>query len=294
MEWLLRLVTTLAIVSSAHPVLRTRTMLGKTTLLEAWLWGVVAICLWGLTWCVSDLFPIFPKGLADQLWLVSAGLILSPFVAALGSRRPGSRVWSFFVVLPVILVLMLPAVTAWNRDLRPTPLRLETPMVVGYALVLVMGAGNYLGTRFAVPALLVAGASLTVVWPLSELGERYPLAASSTLHAGATAAVSIAAWLGAHQAARTKRSRQNPLDTVWDDYRDFFGIVWGRRVMDRVNHTAQEEGWPVRLQFEGFVPVDAASSSELSPDQRDRVEQALRWLLRRFVDPEWIDERMAG
>jgi hypothetical protein len=167
-------------------------------------------------------------------------------------------------------------------------------MVVGYVLVLVMGAGNYLGTRFAVPALLVAGASLTVVWPLSELGDRYPLAASSTLHAAATFAVSIAAWLGAHQAARTKRSRQNPLDTVWDDYRDFFGIVWGRRVMDRVNHTAQEEGWPVRLRFEGFVPVDSASSSELSPDQRARVEQVLRWLLRRFVDPEWIDERMTG
>jgi hypothetical protein len=151
-----------------------------------------------------------------------------------------------------------------------------------------------LGTRFAIPALLVAAASLTIVWPLSQLGERYPVVASSTLHAAAMVAVSVAAWLGARHAARTKSSRQNPLNTVWADFRDFFGIVWGRRVMDRVNHTAQEEGWPVRLQFEGLIPVDFANSSELSPDQRARVEQVLRWLLRRFVDPEWIDERMAG
>src|SRR5580658_9314791 len=149
MEWLLRLMSTLAIVSSARPVLRARVVLSKTTLLEAWRWGVVAICMWGVSWVISDLAPIVPLGLADQFWLASAVLMISPFVSALGARRPGSRVWSFFVVLPVMVVLMLPAVTAWNRDLRPTPLRLETPMVTGYALVLVMGTGNYLGRRFA-------------------------------------------------------------------------------------------------------------------------------------------------
>jgi hypothetical protein len=293
MEWLLRLMATLAVVSSTRPVLRTRMMLSKTTLLEAWLWGVVAIGVWGLTWCMTDLVQVVSRGSADQLWLASAVFMLSPFIAALGSRRPGSRVWSFFVVLPVILVLLLPAVTAWNRDLRPTPLRLETPMVAGYALVLVMGAGNYLGTRFAIPALLVAGASLTIVWPLSALGERYPVA-RSTLHAAATIAVSMAVWLGTRQAAKTRAVSPNPLNTVWSDFRDFFGIVWGRRVMDRVNHTAQQESWPVRLQFDGFLPIDAANSADLSPDQKARAEQVLRWLLRRFVDPEWIDERMAG
>lgn len=193
----------------------------------------------------------------------------------------------------MILVLLLPAVTAWNRDLRPTPLRLETPMVVGYALVLVMGAGNYLGTRFAIAALFAAGASFTIVWPLSELGERYPTA-NSTLHAAATIAVSIATWLGARQAAKIRSVSPNPLSTVWNDFRDFFGIVWGRRVMDRVNHTAQQESWPVRLQFDGFVPIDAAKPGDLSLDQKVRVEQVLRWLLRRFVDPEWIDERIAA
>ena len=293
MEWLLRLMATLAIVSCARPILRMRVVLSKTTLLEAWLWGVVTIGLWGLTWLATDMTHAASAGWADQLWLASAVFMLSPFVAALGARRPGSRVWSFFVVLPVIVVLMLPAVTAWNRDLQPTPLRLETPMVVGYALVLVMGAGNYLGTRFAIPALLIAGASLAIVWPLSQLAERHSVTAS-TLHSAALIGVSIAVWLGAHQAAKRARIRQNSLNTVWNDFRDFFGIVWGRRIMDRLNLTAQQEDWPVRLQFEGFVPLDRGNPAGPPPEQMARVEQGLRWLLRRFVDPAWIDERMGG
>lgn len=293
MVWLLQLMATLAIVSCAHPMLRTRVMLGKTTLLEAWLWGVVAICLWGLTWLATDLTHIASAGGADQLWLASAVLMLSPFVAALGARRPGSRVWSFFVVLPVLAVLMLPAVTAWNKDLRPTPLRLETPMLIGYALVLVMGAGNYLGTRFAIPAMLAAAACLCIVFPMSEVAEQF-LWEGRTIHAAATIAIGVAAWLGARQAGRAKRSRPNPLDTVWSDFRDFFGIVWGKRIMDRMNLTAQQEGWPVRLHVDGFVPVDSAKPAQPALEQTVRVEQAFRWLLRRFVDPEWIDERMAG
>jgi hypothetical protein len=293
MEWLLRLMATLAIVSSAHPVLRARVVLSKTTLLEAWRWGVVAICTWSATWVLSDLSSIIPRGLADQLWLASAVLMVSPFVAALGARRPGSRVWTFFVVVPVIAVLMLPAVTAWNRDWQPTPLRLETPMLAGYGLVLVMGAGNYLGTRFAIPALLTAAASFSVVLPMSELADRYAHS-SAKLHSAATIALSFAAWLAARQAAKAGPARRKPIDTVWSDFRDFFGIVWGRRLMDRVNVTAQQEGWLVRLHYEGFVPVDPSRPMELPPDQMVRAEQTLRWLLRRFVDSEWIDERMAG
>jgi hypothetical protein len=293
MESLLRLMATLAIVSSAHPVLRTRVVLSKTTLLEAWRWGVVAICTWGASWVSTDLLPVVPRGLADQLWLASAVLMVSPFISVLGARRPGSRVWSFFVVLPVMVVLMLPAVTAWNRDLRPTPLRLEAPMIAGYALVLVMGAGNYLGTRFAIPALVSACSSMSIVWSQSELADRYPLHRSA-LHAMATIAISLAVWLAAHQAAKTGPSGRKPIDAVWNEFRNLFGIVWGRRVMDRVNVTAQQEGWIVRLHFEGFVPIDSSGPAELPPDQMVRAEQTLRWLLRRFVDPEWIDQRMAG
>jgi hypothetical protein len=285
--------STMAIVSSTLPVLQARVVLDKTTLLEAWRWSVLALCVWAGTWSVTELVPIVRGGPSDQLWLASAVLMLSPFVAALGARRPGSRVWSWFIVLPVMIVLSLPAVTAWNRDLHPTPLRLEAPMLAGYGLVLVMGAGNYLGTRFAGSAFLAAAACLSVVWPMSEWSSRFPWLRSTT-HAVATIGLSLAAWLGAWQARRTTRMQRNALDRVWNDFRDFFGIVWGRRVSDRVNDAAAQENWPVRLHLDGFAPADPSKPTELSPAQSDRSEQVLRWLLRRFVDPGWIDERLSG
>jgi hypothetical protein len=190
-------------------------------------------------------------------------------------------------------VLFLPAVTAWNRDLRPAPLHLEAPMLAGYGLVLVMGAGNYLGTRFAVSAFLIAVACLSVVWPMSVFASRSPWPAS-TMRAAATIGLSVATWLAAWQAGRRRRRRGHRLERVWGDFRDLFGVVWGRRMMDRLNDAAREEGWPVRLHFDGFAPVDPAKPVELSPEQSARVEHALRWLLRRFVDPEWIEERMTN
>ena len=64
--------------------------------------------------------------------------------------------------------------------------------------------------------------------------------------------------------------------------------------MDRINDTARQEGWSVQMHFDGLVPIDVSKPADLSPEQLERVDQALRWLLRRFVDPEWIDERQKG
>lgn len=284
---------TVAIVSSARPMLQARVALRETTLLEAWRWGVVALSVWTGTWIVTELAPIVRGGGADQLWLASAVLMVSPFVAALGARRPGSRIWSWFIVLPVMVVLFLPAVTAWNRDLHAAPLRLEAPMLVGYGLVLFMGAGNYLGTRFAVPALLTAAACLSVVWPMTELASR-SASHSKAIHAAATLGLSMAAWLAAWQARRATRPLENPIERVWSEFRDFFGVVWGRRILERVNETARQEGWPVRLHFDGIAAADPSKPASLTPQQADRLEKVLRWLLRRFVDPQWIDKRMSG
>jgi hypothetical protein len=293
MEPLLRLMATVAIVSCARPVLQTRVVLAKTTLLEAWRWGIVALCAWGGAWFVTEVVPLVRGGFVDQLWLGAAVLMVSPFIAALGARRPGSRVWSWFVVLPVVVVLMLPAVTAWNRDLRPTPLRLEFPMVAGYGLVLVMGTGNYLGRRFALAGCLVAAACLIVVCPMSDLGARISWP-RSVVHSAATILLSLGVWIGARQARRRTNEGRHAIERVWNDFRDIFGVVWARRFLDRVNDVACHEGWPVRLHFDGLASADDPSKPvELTQEQSARIESVMRWLLRRFVDPEWIDERMA-
>ena len=97
MELLLRLMATVAIVSCARPVLRARVVLAKTTLLEAWRWGIVALCAWGAVWLVTEMVPLLRGGLADQFWLAAAVLMISPFVAALGrgdrGRASGAGSW---------------------------------------------------------------------------------------------------------------------------------------------------------------------------------------------------------
>jgi hypothetical protein len=312
-----------AIVSSVPAVLAARNRLRKTTLLGAWLWGAVALGAWGVTFFVTEVLGVVSEGVADQMWLASAVLLVCPFIAVLGARRPGSRVWGLFIVAPLAVVLDLPAATAWNRDFHPAPLRLEVPMLAGYGLVLLMGAGNYLGTRFALPALLAAAAMLLVPVSMSSLHwfpESFPARAAATLLLGiavGTAAIAMrkAARRGRNLSPspipmdfglrRAQSSRElsragegrvraaSPFDRLWNDFRDLYGIVWARRVMDRVNDAAVHEGWPVRLHLHGFAGLDPAHPPSLAPDQLQQIERTLRWLLRRFVDPEWIDERIA-
>src|ERR1700733_1607794 len=184
MEGALRLVASVAILSSVPAVLAARITLRGTTLLGAWVWAAFALTVWALTFFASELLGWLPEGAADQAWLASAVLLVCPFVAVLGARRPGSRVWDLFIVAPLAVVLALPAVTAWNRDFSPAPLHLEVPMLAGYGLVLLMGAGNYLGTRFVFPALLAAAAGLLVPVSMSSLRclpDSFPTRAAATV-----------------------------------------------------------------------------------------------------------------
>jgi hypothetical protein len=233
---------------------------------------------------------LIPDGTGDQLWLASAALLATPFIAVLGARRPGSRVWSVFIVAPLAIVLDLPAATAWNRDLHPAPLHLEVPMLAGYALVLLMGAGNYLGTRFFIPAVLAALAGLAIPASMSSL---HGLPDAAFARAGATLLLATAVWIAALLIRRAPSRQVTGVDRLWGDFRDRYGIVWARRVLDRVNEAAVRENWPVRLHLEGFLPVDPTAPRPLTPDETQHIEHTLRWLLRRFVDPQWIDERIA-
>ncbi len=304
MEVALRLVAAVAIASCAPAVLAARARLRHTTLRGAWWWGLAALSLWALSFFATEVFGWLREGAADQVWLASAVLLVCPFVAVLGARRPGSRVWDLFIVAPLAIVLDLPAVTAWNRDFEPAALHLEVPMLAGYALVLLMGAGNYLATRFALPALSTVAAMLLVPVSMSSLrgapdpGFARPLA---------TILLSAAIWgavLGLRKSPHADQAAATPFEELWNDFRDLYGIVWARRVLDRINATAVQEGWPVRLQLHGFVPFEGTQQRallggftpparvSLTTEQSDQIEHALRWLLRRFVDPQWIDQRI--
>jgi hypothetical protein len=63
--------------------------------------------------------------------------------------------------------------------------------------------------------------------------------------------------------------------------------------MDRVNFTARQEGWSARLETQGLV-WNPNSTPAQTEHTLKRADHTFRWLLRRFVDEQWIDERLAG
>jgi len=278
----------IAVVCAAVPLVRLVGSVRHTTLVSAARWAWVAAGVWAITWYLEQ-FQFLTSSLREHLWYASAVLALCPAITVLGSRRPGTRVWTWFITIPMILALTWPVLTLWLQGSDLRGLHLETPQLVGYGLVLIMGTGNYIGTRYTLPAFLYAGGNALIVfsssqvWPRSGWGRDEAQVGATGLVA---AAVLLAAFLGRRRAPAADR-----FDRLWADFFDQFGIVWGRRIQDRINHVAAHENWPVRLGLTGFVDVPGSidrATAEI------RMEHTVRWLLRRFVDPSWIDDRLGN
>jgi hypothetical protein len=225
------------------------------------------------------------SGVWEQAGYLAAVLSLCPPMAVLGARRPTNRAWTGFVLAPLVIVLMWPVVTqilhgGWNR-----PPALETPHIVGFLLVLVMGYGNYLGGPLTFPALLSGGGLLLFVLHHAQLPRDGSDRVAELL---ALLVAGCGALAGARRLLRATPAPDR-FDRVWQEFSLLFGLVWSRRVLDRVNALAEKQQWPGRLFADGFHwnrPPDRAVEAQ--------VEHALRWLLRRFVDPGWLDARLGS
>jgi len=269
-----------------------RRHLSQTTLTTAWYWMLLALLLWSVGWTATIIVPVLPIAMADQLWYATAVSMLCPFIAVLGARRPVSRVWTWFVIMPLLIVLEWPAIVMHGDVSDSNSLSLEGPAILGFAVVAIMGLGNYVGTRYAIPVLLAATALVLLVAPFSTAA---PNLFSNRFHSRIWATLAlVAAVLIARRLSRRGAVTQPPFDMLWNDFRSWFGIVWAKRIQDRVNETAEKENWPHRLQPFGFVATEDSSSSIPDSQTHERIEQTMRWLLRRFADPEWIDARLTS
>lgn len=284
MEIYLPIVGAVSLFCVVPALRRLRGTVRKTTLLPAWNWALASWLFWESTWLLK-LCSIHPAVL-DYLWYSVALLGLCPPVTVLGAKRPGARVWAIFVVLPLLLVFAWPAVVGWVHGFPPERLTLETPMLLGYGLVLVMGYGNYLGTRHALPALMIAASLAWLVWHFAET----PEAGESLSPIGPTLLIAIAAVFGTTVTTAPPRALSGE-DRIWQDFQEAFGIVWAKRIMDRINHTATQENWSARLELPGFVWNKTVSAEERFHTLA-RIDHTLRWHLRRFADPAWIEERL--
>ena len=282
-------------------VWRGGSVLRETTVYAAWKWGIAATFFWGLVWVLDSCGKLFSSAVSDHLWYGCAVLSVCPPIAVLGSRRPGNRVWTQFILFPMLLALAWPLMALRLQGSEFRELYLETPQLIGMFLVLVMGIGNYCGTRHTLSALIYGTSVLAVVLTCSARAGGW-ITDRSSVREWSTLGAAIAMIFVLRSGHPIGQSR---FDRVWFDFLDTFGIVWGRRIQDRINFVAEKEGWPVRLVSHGFVSIHPAASMSLdSNDMTEvvgktislasdaRIEHTIRWLLRRFVDPSWCDARL--
>ncbi len=311
-EPVMHVVTMGALVVAAALWWRARRRVAATSLRSAWWWGLAAVLVANAAAAVSLVDPA-SIGLGNHLWYAACVLWLCPAVSVLGGRRPAAQAWSLFVVFPLFLVLEWPVtgvalvapLTGATSGTVFGPVALEWPTVIGWGLVLVMGAGNYLGTRWTLPVLLVVVGLGGLIWPMApwvRSGLDSGTAASCRLAGG------LAIVLALVRASFSRRIRGNVgqpddddqassvrLDRAWVDFRDTFGLVWARRVEDRVNEDLRRLGGDVLL---GVAGLEFHGEGALLPAERDaaseRAEATLRRLWRRFVDDEWVDSRLGA
>ena len=283
-----------ALSSNFFVLRRLRIGLRATALEHAWKITFITWIAW-LAAAITESLHLVDRGWGKCLWYLAAVAALLPPIAALGARRPINRAWTWFVLLPLFLVFAWPVMpVVWNGAHHPEAFDLETPLLLGILLVSVMGVGNYVGLRHTAAALLWLTAIWLIVLPLCSTTSGW-LGQSSLWRITAVLAISAAGWMASGQDSRiTSIEPSVPLNRLWQDFRELFGVVWGRRILERFNDDAQKRGAKLRLGWMGLEDL-SGKPVEISADPQElgTAETSLRWLLQKFVNSEWIDQRLS-
>lgn len=282
---------TLAVAVGWIGVVRLTRSVRHTSLTSAAAWAIWFQATLTVTTIATIAKSRVPPGILDQLWYLAAVSALCPFVAVLGARRGRLLEWSGFIVLPLVVVLEWPALAQVVRCWNGQRLDLELPTQLGYVVVLVMGVGNFIGTRFTWSAFAFAAGWASVVFLTHSSIE------NSWMQRDPAFFVSVSQfcfWRWAFHFADQQKQADSGWKRVNLDFRDYFGVVWSTRVSSRINDVAKREQWPWMLTANGLESAANHSQSTNDPQADPRVDHAFRWLLKPFVDPEWIDERLTA
>jgi hypothetical protein len=288
-DFLFVTIMTLAVAIGWFGVFRLRHSCRRTVLVAAGWWSVWAQATVTIAAIGTIAKDRVGPGIVDQFWYLSAVSALCPLIAVLGARRGRIVDWNLFVLLPLIVVLGWPALAEWKRCWNGQRLELEAPSLIAFGLVLLMGAGNFIGTRFTRPALVWIATWALTVWTFGNPIGKAPVPREA-VYSFLTISQFVF-WMAVAQAVR-RPANVTEWDRVLQNFRDHFGIVWSLRLMTRVNEVARREEWPWKLTSNGLRRVPGASPTAVDPATDPRVDRAFRWLLKQFVDPEWIDERL--
>lgn len=298
------LFVTVAAVAAAAMLYRRQHALRGTTLTAPIRWAIIACA------SVAALELCTALGLVDGIdratWEYVAGVLtISPSIAILGAKRPQDKAWQF-VVGTLLVVLCLPvALSLALGDPLHVHFLVRWFLIVPAAAV---GLLNFLPTRHALKALLAAGGQLCLWWPAfaSQSGTHDAAATISPAwlgwqstwgpslwQVGAALLALAAIWWAAAARPRAEAiaAGESELDAPWREFRNLFGAVWGLRVQQRFNQTAQQQSWNVLLTWYGLRDSAGKIPLEISPATRDAAAQNLRSLWRRFVDERWEREQ---
>jgi hypothetical protein len=252
----------------------------RTTLVEPWLWSLVAIGAVGGVelWLAARGGDVSAWQQSMLRYLAAVGLSC-PLVAVLGAKRPQHRAWNW-TVGTLWGVLALPAIHAWAAQ-AGADFRLGGPWALFVLVLVAMTVLTYGPTRQWFAAVLVSlaqGALLApyLPWTAASVGWR----ADRGAFAAATLLVIAVAWGIGHRPGRRAREHDSPQARVaarWRGLRDGWGAFWAVRLAARLNQTAELQDWPVRATLQGFVPHTSASSREPNWQQIGSALDALLW-----------------
>ena len=273
---------------------------GGTTLCAVWWWAAVALCAVVASEIPGPLGAGQGTALIGQLRFIGGVATLCPLIALLGAKRPQDWAWQF-VVAVFWFVLALPAIQ--NLALRPdAPLSVHPIWSLFLAASILFGLVNYLPTRFAPAAILAAAGQWLILapqlpWNAFSNAPQTAIVGLALMVTALAVAACTAAWRRS-----CRRISAEPLDRVWLDFRDEFGVVWSLRIAERLNASPAAQQVGIRLSWRGFIqpavpardPSSSAKPSTLAPPARSEVERALRALLLRFVSSDWIARRVTG
>ncbi|MEQ9410057.1 MAG: hypothetical protein RIK87_20135 [Fuerstiella sp.] len=271
----LNLLSLVAVAGAAWQVHRLVHVTTGTTAEAARRWGLAALLVCLLAAAVRLPWLSVTIRLQTALQYAAAVMLLTPLVAVLGARRPGANAWPWFVTLPLVAVLQWPSLSQLWSGRAATAIEIPTPTVIGFLFVLLMGAGNYFGTRHTLAALIGSVGVFLLVLPVSEWTDA---AAVWPFPAGCLLLMMSALMIRTAVVSTPDSSEQIPADNthrLWIEFRDLYGIVWAKRVMDRVNQFADRESWTVQLTLDGFVdqPSGQGASGQV-PSEHDPSEQS--------------------
>jgi hypothetical protein len=236
----------------------------RTSLRQALLWTLGAWMAWtSVAWA-----HVWQPG-HEYLALTYGALCLTGCagVAVLGARRPGVTAWNF-VVAGLLAVLLLPILNGLGE------LRLEPAQEVFLAATLAVPLVNYLPTRLAIGALLLAAGCGT---EMARICAKPSQGGMDSLGLMLLAVSPWAAWAGLWRG----REGCTKFDSLWLTYRDRFGFAWSQRMREQFNQAIRHAGWPVVLRWQGLEPT-----AETPPPDSSALLTLLHAVLRRFGPEE--------